>query len=172
MLNSVHSLHPENILEMGVGTGLTLGRYPLSANVVGVDICEDMLQRARKRVAHLPNRNIRLLTMDAETLNFPDDSFDCVTLPYVLSVTPDPTRLIAETRRVCRRNGHIIILNHFSGSKFWWLLEKAVSSMADKVGFRSDFLFSEHILAHNWQVESVKSVNLFGLSKLVLIRNV
>jgi phosphatidylethanolamine/phosphatidyl-N-methylethanolamine N-methyltransferase len=78
---------------------------------------------------------------------------------------------VAELRRVCRKGGTILILNHFSGSRFWWLLERAVRAVADKVGFRSDFGYDEHILCHDWAVESVRSVNLMGLSKLVVIRN-
>jgi len=156
---------------MGVGTGLTLGRYPAAAHVVGVDISHEMLDLARRKISHLPERNIQLHAMNAETLDFPDDSFDCVTLPYVLSVTPDPSRLVAETRRVCRKDGFIVILNHFSGSPFWWLLERAVRPLADRIGFRSDFNFNEQILVHDWQVESVQAVNLLGLSKLIAIRN-
>ena len=130
-----------------------------------------MLEVARHRVAQLQRHDIRLHAMDAEALDFADGAFDCVTLPYVLSVTPNPDRLIAETRRVCRKGGSIVILNHFSGSHFWWLLERIVRPMADRVGFRSDFSYDEQILARNWQVASVRSVNFLGLSKLVAIRN-
>ena len=59
----------------------------------------------------------------------------------------------------------------FSGSHFWWLLERIVRPMADRVGFRSDFSYDEQILARDWQVASVRSVNFLGLSKLVAIRN-
>lgn len=168
---TVCSLRPASILEMGVGTGLTLGRYPSAASVTGIDISPEMLELARRRVARLTDRHIRLQVMDAESLDFPDGTFDCVTLPYVLSVTPSPDRLIAEARRVCRRGGDIVILNHFSGSRFWWLLERAVRPLADRIGFRSDFGYDEQILARDWRVESVRAVNLLGLSKLVVIRN-
>ena len=162
---------PGSILEVGVGTGLLLPHYPAGAQVVGIDISPEMLTIARKRAATLVGRNITLLQTDAETIDFPENTFDCVTLPYVLSVTPNPQKLIAEIRRVCKPDGTIYILNHFSGSRFWWFLERAVRALADKVGFRSDFSYEEHILPHSWQVESVQSVNLFGLSRLVVIRN-
>jgi phosphatidylethanolamine/phosphatidyl-N-methylethanolamine N-methyltransferase len=139
--------------------------------VIGIDVSRQMLERARWRAAQLPGRDIHLLLMNAEHMEFGDDSFDCVTVPYVLSVTPNPARLVQEVRRVCRAGGTILILNHFSGSRFWWLMERAVRSMADRIGFRSDFSFEEHILAHGWQVESVQPVNLFGLSRLVVLRN-
>jgi len=120
----------------------------------------------------LPGRDIRLHTMDGESLAFEDGSFDCVVLPYVLSVTPNPARLVAEVRRVCRKGGVILILNHFTGSRFWWLLERIARPMADRIGFRSDFDLEEQVLKHDWSVQAVKDVNLLGLSKLVTIRNV
>lgn len=163
---------PSAILEVGVGTGLTLTRYPTDSTIVGVDVSDEMLAVARDRVRDVQGGRIKLARMDAEAMDFPDGYFDCVAVPYVLSVTPDPHKLVAEIRRVCRKDGSIFILNHFSGSKFWWFLESAVRSIADKIGFRSDFNFDEQILVHDWEVRSVKSVNLFGLSKLVEIRNV
>lgn len=163
---------PAKILEVGVGTGLMLSRYPAQAKIVGIDVSSEMLEVAKKRTGRATGRHIELVKMDAETTNFPDGHFDCVTVPYVLSVTPDPNRLIAELRRVCRKGGSIFVLNHFSGSRFWWFLECAVRSVADKIGFRSDFRFDEQILKHDWEVISVKNVNLLGLSKLVELRNV
>jgi phosphatidylethanolamine/phosphatidyl-N-methylethanolamine N-methyltransferase len=171
MTRAAAALNPAHVLEVGVGTGLTLGGYPAAAHVVGIDMSRQMLDRARWRAAQLEGRDITLYLMNAEHMEFADDSFDCVTVPYVLSVTPNPARLVQEIRRVCRPDGRILIVNHFSGSRFWWLMERAVRSMADRIGFRSDFRFEEHILAHDWQVESVRGVNLFGLSKLVVLRN-
>jgi phosphatidylethanolamine/phosphatidyl-N-methylethanolamine N-methyltransferase len=165
------ALQPASILEVGVGTGLTLAGYPASSRVVGIDLSPDMLERARMRAAAMPERDISLHAMNAERMDFPDGSFDCVTVPYVLSVTPHPDRLVQEIRRVCKPDGSILVVNHFSGSGFWWLMERAVRSVADRVGFRSDFDYARHILSHDWQVVSVRTVNLFGLSKLVVLRN-
>jgi phosphatidylethanolamine/phosphatidyl-N-methylethanolamine N-methyltransferase len=171
LTRAINLIAPENLLEVGVGTGLTLFRYPVETKVVGVDISVDMLEHARRKAARLSERSIDLHAMDAEFMDFPDHSFDCVTVPYVLSVTPNPSRLVSELRRVCKPGGTILILNHFSGSRVWWLLEQAVKPLAGKIGFRSDFHFSEHVTAHSWDVQAVSSVNIFGLSKLVVIRN-
>jgi phosphatidylethanolamine/phosphatidyl-N-methylethanolamine N-methyltransferase len=171
LCSAVHSLAPRTLLEVGVGTGLTLFRYPDTAEIVGVDVSEEMLKHARKRAHDMPHKTIALHSMDGEGMGFPDNTFDCVTVPYVLSVTTDPHKLVAEVRRVCKPGGKILILNHFSGSRFWWLLERSVSSIAEKVGFHASFSFEEHILGHDWSVESVRAVNLFGLSRLVTIRN-
>jgi phosphatidylethanolamine/phosphatidyl-N-methylethanolamine N-methyltransferase len=73
---------------------------------------------------------------------------------------------------VCKPGGTILIVNHFSGGRSWWLLERAVRPFAGRVGFRSDFALASEISRYDWQVEWMKDVNLLGLSKLVSIRNV
>ena len=171
MTQAVAALNPGSLLEVGVGTGLTLARYPAESKVVGIDLSEEMLDVARVRRERLNGRDVHLEVMDAEAMSFDDASFDVVTIPYVLSVTPNPEKLVAEARRVCRKGGTIFVLNHFSGSRFWWPLERAVRPVADKIGFRSDFSFGDQILRYDWEVRSVKSVNLMGLSRLVEIGN-
>lgn len=167
----VERLRPSKLLEVGVGTGLSLPLYPDSTAVVGIDLSEPMLERAHLKVATLPGRKISLHRMDAEEMNFNDDTFDCVVASYVLSVTPCIDRLVAELQRVCKPDGTIIVINHFSGSRFWWALERVTRAISERVGFRSDFRFNEQMIRPGWAVESVKSVNLFGLSKLVVLRN-
>ena len=168
----VRALRPEKLLEVGVGTGLMVPLYPPETLMTGIDLSEAMLEVAKKRQRDDSLREVELRVMDAENMDFPDHTFDCVTLPYVLSVTPNPSRLVEELRRVCKPGGTIVILNHFSGSGVWWLLEQITRPFAARLGFRSDFGLDEHVFSHNWCVESVRSVNLFGLSRLVVIRNV
>ncbi len=91
----------ERILEVGVGTGLSLPLYPQDVNVVGIDISRHMLAQARVRVARDRLANVaELVVMDAENMAFEDDSFDKVVAMYVASVVPDPGRLVDEMRRV------------------------------------------------------------------------
>lgn len=171
MAETVHTLGATHILEVGVGTGLTLPLYPPQAHLTGIDLSAEMLEHARQRSSTLSGRDIRLVVMDAENLEFEDNTFDCITVPYVLSVTPNPDRLVEEIRRVCKPGGHILIVNHFSGSRFWWLAERIVRSIADRVGFRSEFDYAHQVLRHDWSVLSSKPINLFGLYRLVVIRN-
>jgi phosphatidylethanolamine/phosphatidyl-N-methylethanolamine N-methyltransferase len=171
LCREVTHLNPESILEVGVGTGLLLEKYPATSQITGIDISEDMLVFARQRAEKNPHLQISLSAMDAEKLEFEDEQFDCVVLPYVLSVTPNPHVLIQEARRVCKREGVIVIVNHFSGSGGWYLLERLVKNIAEKIGFRSDFSFDEYILKHDWRISKLETVNLFGLSKLIVIRN-
>ena len=171
MCAHVHSLAPQRLLEIGVGTGLTLQHYPAATTVVGIDVSQDMLAVARQRAAELPDRSIELVLADGEQLDFPDASFDCVTLPYVLSVTPSPAQLCAEMRRVCKPGGDILVLNHFSGGKLWKLPEKFISPLADRIGFRSTLSYAEHIEHPDWTVLAQRPANLLQLSLLVHIRN-
>ncbi len=167
----VNELAPASLLEVGVGTGLTLNQFSENTKIVGIDLSDEMLEIARLRAKALPDRDIELFSMDAERMNFADHSFDCVAVPYVLSVTPNPDQFVAEIRRVCKPDGTIFILNHFSGSRFWWCLEQSVGALAHRIGFHSEFSFEENILKHSWQVQDVQTCNLMGLSKLVTLKN-
>jgi phosphatidylethanolamine/phosphatidyl-N-methylethanolamine N-methyltransferase len=101
------------VLELGVGTGLSLDAYPTHCQVTGVDLAPDMLERAQDKVNRNGWRHIALEQGDAMNLKFADDSFDYVMAFHVVSVVPDPVRMLAEARRVCRPGGVITIINHF-----------------------------------------------------------
>jgi phosphatidylethanolamine/phosphatidyl-N-methylethanolamine N-methyltransferase len=171
LADAVSAAKPQRVLEVGVGTGLTLHRYPSRCEVVGIDLCEDMLAKAHHRTKRLQRPRVRLEAMDAEAMRFEDGAFDCVTVPYVLSVTPNPHRLVSEIRRVCAKDGLILVLNHFSGSRGWQFLESMAKFASARLGFRSEFDFAGNVLSHDWHIESIRSVNICGLSKLVAIRN-
>lgn len=172
MTKLVSRLAVERVLEVGVGTGLTLAQYPATAHVTGVDVSIDMLANAQRRVRPEDAGRIDLLAMDAEAMDFDDASFDCVTLPYVLSVTPNPDRLVAEVCRVCRPGGHIVIVNHFSGQHQWRSIEVLLRPLASWLGFRTEFSLEQHVLRQPWQVLSIEPVNLLSLSRLIHVRNV
>lgn len=172
MTRLVSRLAPKHVLEVGVGTGLTLGQYPAASRITGVDVSLEMLATARRRVRTQDAGRIELRAMDAEAMDFADASFDCVTLPYVLSVTPNPDRLVAEVRRVCQPGGHIVIVNHFSGQRQWRPVEALLRPLAAWLGFRTQFSLEQHVLNQPWEVLSVEPVNLLSLSRLIHVRNV
>jgi phosphatidylethanolamine/phosphatidyl-N-methylethanolamine N-methyltransferase len=102
------------ILEVGVGTGLSLAAYLPGAEVTGVDISPAMLVRARRRVARRGLAQVReLAVMDARGLVYPDARFDVVVAMHVVSVTPEPEQVVAEMLRVCRPGGRLVIVNRF-----------------------------------------------------------
>lgn len=168
----VRKLKPSTLLEVGVGTGILLSQYPTDTKIVGIDFSDEMLSIAINKIPTLNNKTIDLMLMDAEQMSFADNAFDCVVMPYILSVTPNPSQLLTEARRVCKQNGCIMIVNHFSGSSFWWFLEKLFKNAAEKIGFRSEFSYETHIESQDWLIEKVTSVNLFNLSKLIIIKNI
>src|SRR3954468_21387859 len=103
----------DQVLEVGVGTGINAGLYPSDCAVTGIDLSSSMLEKARERVERKGIRNMRLLEMDAADIRFADGTFDIVYAPYLISVVPDPVAVAREMRRVCRSGGRIIFLNHF-----------------------------------------------------------
>ena len=129
----------DRVLEVGVGTGLNLPVYPRHCQVTAIDLSASMLERARARVERARLTNVRLIEADAAHLMFADGSFDSVYAPYLVSVVPDPVAVLREMRRVCRRGGRIVILNHFrSAHPLLSRLERAISPLTMHVGFRAD----------------------------------
>jgi len=170
----VNTRSGQRILEVGVGTGLSLGHYRPDAHVHGIDISGDMLERARQRVARLGMAHVEaLLEMDAQSMSYADDSFDAVVGMYVASVVPDPAQMLAEMRRVCVPGGDILIVNHFSSENpALRAFEKALSPFASQIGFHPDFDLNELLSLAAIEVVEIKPVNLVGYWKLVRLRNV
>ena len=101
------------VLELGVGTGLSLDAYPAHCSVTGIDLAPDMLERAQDKINQNGWRHITLEQGDALDLKFADNEFDYVMAFHVVSVVPDPQRMMAEARRVCRPGGIMTVINHF-----------------------------------------------------------
>lgn len=157
------------VLEIGVGTGLSLPLYPSGVRVVGVDVSPAMLQRAQMRKARLGLDNVELHLCDAEHSGFAHGSFDCVMLMFVLSVTPNPQGLLAEACRLCRPGGDVYVLNHFEGASGFGLVERIFARYASRVGFRSDLPLTVATEAGT-QVAGVESFPPLGFFKLVHLR--
>lgn len=117
VIGELHIEPGSSVLEVGVGTGLALSAYPPSCHVTGIDLAPDMLERARRKVAREGWQHIDLAVGDAQDLDFPDDSFDYVTSFHVVSVVPEPKRMMREMVRVCRPGGTIVIINHFRSER-------------------------------------------------------
>jgi len=162
----------ERVLEVGVGTGLSLPYYPSDCHVSGIDISEAMLDRARERVTELGRTDIDLRLMDASALSYPDETFDHVLAPYVISVVPEPARVMAEIRRVCKPGGTVMVVNHFgssaSGPLRW--AESLLTPASQWIGFRLDEPLSNVTEAPGLETVRVEKVNLFGLWRLVELR--
>lgn len=105
ILNKMNCRSGEHVLEVGIGTGITLPFYSDHVHVTGIDISPDMLQVAKKYVNGNKAAKKSLFLMDAQQMSFADNSFDKVAAMYVVSVVPDPEALVAEMKRVCKPGG-------------------------------------------------------------------
>lgn len=158
----------DKVLEVGVGTGINLPLYPSSCSVTGIDLSTHMLEKARDKVFEKRLRNCRILEMDAAAMKFPDESFDIVYAPYLISVVPDPVKVAQEMRRVCRKGGRIVILNHFKSDN--WLLsrvETAISPLTVHIGFKSDLDLHGFLAQAELTPISIQKVNFPKMWSLV-----
>ena len=154
----------DKILEIGIGTGTSFKYYPPETFVTGIDISPDMLEKAKKNIKNLNLSKKNVLMMNGEQLKFEDDSFDKVVGMYVVSVTQNPDLLIKEMKRVCKPNGDIYLVNHFSfdsDSKIMKLIEKGLMPVSKYLGWRPYFSFSEFNAYAKLNVQSISKVNLF-----------
>lgn len=163
----------QHVLEVGVGTGLSLPLYPAGVGITGIDISPEMLERARARLDREGiYRGVDLHVMDAERTSFPSDSFDKVVAMYVVSVVPHPTRLVDEMRRVCKPNGEIFIVNHFrSPNPIVGKAESLLAPLSRLVGFHPDFCLETFVRETKLEVIDKQPVNLFGYWSLLRARN-
>jgi len=159
----------QRILEVGVGTGLSLPHFRLDSRVTGIDVSAEMLAKARRRAERRRLTHVEgLHEMDAENLEFADSSFDAVLALYVASVVPNPARFAAEMRRVCIPGGTIVVVNHFtSENPLLRLIEKRLGRLARHIGFHADFPFDAFRRDSRLSIREVRPSNLFGYWKLL-----
>ncbi|MBH04219.1 MAG: SAM-dependent methyltransferase [Xanthomonadales bacterium] len=161
----------DRVLEVGVGTGLSLTQYAEGVEVVGIDVSPDMLEHARGRLSDEQRRRITLTEMDAQAVDYPDDSFDKVVAMYVVSVAPDPKKVVDEMKRVCKPGGELFIVNHFSQKGPMAKLERLASPLSKLVGFRPSFPLDDFLAMADLEVIDTQSVNAFGYWTLIHARN-
>jgi phosphatidylethanolamine/phosphatidyl-N-methylethanolamine N-methyltransferase len=154
-----------SVLEVGVGTGLSLGHYAPHLEITGVDVSADMLAKARRKVAERGlNQVAALREMDARSLDFPDASFDTVVAMYLVSVVPEPEQVIREMARVCRPGGEVLIVNHFArDGGALGMAEKVAAPFADWIGWHSDFPIDRVLGEKTLQPEERRSLPPFGM---------
>jgi phosphatidylethanolamine/phosphatidyl-N-methylethanolamine N-methyltransferase len=129
------------ILDVGVGTGISLSTYSRRNRVVGVDYSEPMLRKARARVEGRRLNHIETLAvMDAQQLGFPDAAFDAVVAQYVITTVPDPEAALDEFARVTRPGGEIILVNHLGAEAGLQRdLEHWLAPLGRQLGWRPEF---------------------------------
>jgi len=135
------------VLEVGIGTGISLPLYGPNVRIFGTDISEAMLKKAKQRVAELRLKNVEgLSVMDAEKLEFPDNSFDVVMAQYVVTAVPNPEVALDEFARVLRPGGELIILTRVSADAgMRRFIEQQLQPVVRRLGFRTaEFAWSRY----------------------------
>jgi phosphatidylethanolamine/phosphatidyl-N-methylethanolamine N-methyltransferase len=161
-----------NILEIGIGTGLTLPLYPEGIRLVGIDLSQAMLDKATDRIKESGLKNIELRHMSAEDLKLPDNSFDRVFAPSVLSVVDHPEKVLNEMVRTCKSGGLICVIAHFAANQFHTkILDRVFEPVTKKLfGFR---MTTKHSFMENHPDATVvlkRDVRALNFSKLYMLQ--
>lgn len=163
----------ETILEVGVGTGLSLPLYPRDVRVTGIDISRDMLAKAERKIQHHRLSNVSLHNMDALTMSFANSTFDKVIASHVITVVAEPLKALREIIRVTKKDGEIFLLNYVgSNHPFIYRIEKFISPYRDKLGLGKHVDLHELLNEVGLSVISERRVNFLDMCKLIRCKNV
>ncbi|KXF89246.1 class I SAM-dependent methyltransferase [Phaeobacter inhibens] len=162
------------VLEVGVGTGLSLPLYKSHLKVTGIDFSEDMLRKAKKRVAENKLHHVEALRqMDARALDFPDATFDTVSAMHVLSVVPDPEKVMGEIARVLKPGGKVVITNHFLREQgVLAFIERVSAPFANVLGWHSDFELDTILGEDHLSLEHHQPLPPFGLMTFLVLSKI
>jgi phosphatidylethanolamine/phosphatidyl-N-methylethanolamine N-methyltransferase len=157
-----------SVLEVGIGTGLNLPLYPATCRLTGIDLSQEMLDKAVDRVQTLTMPDVTLKVMDATSMDFGDNEFDRAIATYTISAVPDPVAVLSEMRRVVKPGGVIVILNHFRSQRrvSGWL-EDLVAPVCTRLGWKSNLSMKPLLERVGLQPEIVTTVNMFNGWRLV-----
>jgi phosphatidylethanolamine/phosphatidyl-N-methylethanolamine N-methyltransferase len=157
------------VLEVGVGTGISLPQYRRELRITGIDLSPEMLAKARERVERHGLDNVEaLLEMDAANMTIEDASFDVVVAMYVLTAVPDPAAVMRECERVCRPGGEVLVLNHFSdGQGVIGFIEKVSAPAASLIGWRPEFPRAAIMVCDGLELMEAQSLSPFGIMQLL-----
>ncbi len=161
----------QKILEIGVGPGSTLELYPPHNDIIGIDISASMIERAQKKAATLNNGNsFTFLVMDANRLDFPDNTFDVVMAAYVITTVQNPHQVCQEVLRVLKPGGRIIFVNHTrsQNGSYWGRIEDLLAPVFVRIGFTTDLDVIRVMKESGIIVQQAIRCNLLNTGRIIL----
>ncbi len=166
------NLRPDQrVLEVGVGTGISLDAYPPYVHVVGIDPSADMLVHAVNKVRESRLGNVELRQGDALSLEFPDASFDYVCSYHVITVVPDPVLMMKEMVRVCKPGGRIVVVNHFASSNpLLYFLASIINPLTKLLGWTTRLRVRDVLDGQAIIVERNERLSPFSVHRVIVAR--
>jgi len=171
-INHMNIAATDTVLDLGIGTGASLGFYPSHGRVIGIDLSAGMLRECRKKIREQRFDNVTVFQANALQLPFADNSFDHVFISHVITVVSDPYQLVREAQRVCKAGARIVIVNHFqSTNRFIGLVEKWLCPLCTKLGWRSDLALQDLIRRTGVEIDYRFKLETVDLWETVVINN-
>ena len=163
----------DRILDVCVGSGLSLPMYPPEVRVTGIDHSREMLARAARQVRRRRLTQVEaLLPMDVGHLAFADASFDKAVALFAMPGLPDPVRAMREIARVCRPGATLVIANHFRSRRpLARLFDRLLSPLYHLMRYPPDLDLDAFVAAAGLDVIAMRPANLLGYSTVLVCRN-
>lgn len=160
------------VLEIGVGTGLNIPHHPKGAEVTGIDLSEKMLAQARKASKDHRGKDPDLQIMDAQAMNFEDDTFDSAAATFVFCSVPDPVLGLKEALRVTKPGGKLYLLEHMraEAAALGWLMDRLDGLVHWLLGFHIARETVENVRRAGWEIESITDLTPFSIYRLIVAR--
>ena len=162
-VNTINGFPNGRLLEIGVGNGSHL-KYYRNHSITGIDTSRSMLTRARK----VQTDRTFLLHMNGESIRFPNETFDYVTLSHVITVVEDPERLLEEVHRVLKPNGKLFILNHFTPYNLLKYVDSAFEKISGLLHFKSVFRINSLSNIKTYKLLRESGAGLFSYFKILI----
>src|SRR4051794_14739676 len=162
----------DRVLDLGIGTGVSMNYYPRHAQLIGIDLSGGMLREARKKIREMNLDRAIVFQANALQLPFADSTFDHIFISHVISVVSDPVLLVREAQRVAKPGARIVIVNHFqSTNRFIALFEKWLCPLCTKLGWRSDLALQDLIRNTGVEVDYRYKLESIDLWETVVMTN-
>jgi phosphatidylethanolamine/phosphatidyl-N-methylethanolamine N-methyltransferase len=162
----------ERILEVGIGTGISLPLYPRDAEVIGIDISRDMIKQAVEKKQRLGYHNVKLCITDASEMAFKNNYFDKVIASHSITVIPKPFETLKEIKRVCKEDAEFFFLNYAGiDDNLVAKFEKALSPIRSRLGLGKAIDLEGLLNSANFNIDFKDRINIFKLVQIIKCRN-